>query len=215
MNQRTCKRCGESFPARTNKQYCRDACRVRATRERNTPSPPRVLSCQWPRCAALLGSQTGRGRNRKWCAEHRRHKKARDESARRAQLSTPCSIDGCERFVIAIGLCRTHYSKKLRAEGRIKADPWDDRRRDNYHARRARMAGARNGDRALLAEIVERDGVACSWCGEAVDLGISWPDAMSKSIDHTTPISRGGVHSLANTTLMHLSCNSSKGARVA
>lgn len=43
---------------------------------------------------------------------------------------------------------------------------------------------------------------------------LAYPDRYSKSVDHTLPLVRGGAHSLENTTLMHLTCNLSKGAKV-
>ena len=57
-------------------------------------------------------------------------------------LETPCSVDGCARGVRyrKAQLCGYHYSARRRAEfGRkpTKPQPWDDRRRDAYHRRRA------------------------------------------------------------------------------
>ncbi len=123
-----------------------------------------------------------------------------------------CREPDCTRPLRARGMCNTHYKRWSRAEGRTKPTEWNDRRRDNYHARRARAHGAHNGDRALLSEIIARDGTNCRGCGEPVDLAIEWPDPKSKSIDHTHPLSKGGAHSLANTQLMHLDCNTRKGA---
>ena len=66
----------------------------------------------------------------------------------------------------------------------------------------------------IAHKFIERDGLTCRGCGKPVDLNIQWPDRMSKSIDHIIPISRGGDHTLTNAALMHLGCNSSKGARI-
>lgn len=111
-------------------------------------------------------------------------------------------------------MCNLHYKRWSRAEGRSKNPEWSDRRRDNYHTRRARSHGAHNGDPALLADIIDRDGTVCALCHIPVDLTLAWPHPYSKSIDHRVPLSRGGEHSLANTQLAHLTCNSSKGNRV-
>lgn len=104
------------------------------------------------------------------------------------------------------------WNRESRADGRQPAGPWNDLRRNNYHARRARPGG-RTGDRVLLAEVAARDGFVCGWCGLPVDLAVPWPDRMSKSLDHIVPLSKGGGHELGNVQLMHLGCNSSKGAR--
>lgn len=64
------------------------------------------------------------------------------------------------------------------------------------------------------AELVERDGDACSLCAEQVDLTTAWPDPMSPSVDHITPRSLGGQDEPQNVALAHLRCNISKGIRV-
>lgn len=160
-------------------------------------------------------------RQQRYCTEacRKRSSNARWQSTHRptdAAPSNPCTEPGCHRVRHSDGRCKMHHARTIRAQGqRVPSDTWTDRRRDNYHARRARLAGARNGDRALLSQVIERDGTECTACGLDVDLTLEWPDRMSKSIDHTVPLSRGGEHTLANTTLMHFGCNSSKGARVA
>lgn len=135
------------------------------------------------------------------------------------EYNTPtCIIDACDRLAVASrGMCRMHYRRWERANGRAlsPSNAWSDTRRSNYHSRRARANGASNGDKVLVAALIERDGLSCSSCSVLIDQQIAWPDPMSLSIDHTLPISRGGQHSLENTTLMHLRCNISKGARVA
>lgn len=56
-------------------------------------------------------------------------------------------------------------------------------------------------------EVFERDKWVCQICGEPVDPAVKYPDPLSKSIDHKTPLKLGGEHSRANTQLAHLSCN--------
>jgi 5-methylcytosine-specific restriction endonuclease McrA len=57
-----------------------------------------------------------------------------------------------------------------------------------------------------------RDAVNCSHCG--VKMGQHYPvTSASKTIDHMTPLSRGGKHSLENISVMCLGCNSAKGNR--
>jgi 5-methylcytosine-specific restriction endonuclease McrA len=61
-------------------------------------------------------------------------------------------------------------------------------------------------------DVYERDGWTCALCKQAVDKSLQWPDPMSKSIDHITPISLGGTDTLDNVQTSHLSCNWRKGA---
>ena len=55
----------------------------------------------------------------------------------------------------------------------------------------------------LTPVILERDGALCRYCGSVDDL----------TIDHVTPLARGGSNDLANLVVACRSCNSSKGAR--
>lgn len=146
------------------------------------------------------------------CAESRR--KAQRAATRDSSTLVCCEID-CDRPVRARSVCNMHYKRLLRAEGRLVSPAWDDRRRNNYHARRARLAGGRNGDAVMLAELLARDGYRCGICGDSVDADAAYPDPLSKSIDHIVPLSRGGAHSPENCQLAHLRCNVSKGAKLA
>jgi 5-methylcytosine-specific restriction endonuclease McrA len=52
----------------------------------------------------------------------------------------------------------------------------------------------------------------CYLCGQAID-----PDARgdeTPSIDHVTPVSRGGTWQVANLRPVHRGCNQRKGGRV-
>ncbi|MEU0952801.1 HNH endonuclease signature motif containing protein [Streptomyces niveus] len=62
--------------------------------------------------------------------------------------------------------------------------------------------------------VYERDNWTCGICGEPVDRLLKWPHEQYPSLDHITPISKGGEHSYANTQLAHLVCNMRKGARL-
>lgn len=88
-----------------------------------------------------------------------------------------------------------------------------DRAKFYDHARRAREA---NCEREAFAdsEIFERDGFVCGICNEPVDMEVRYPDAMSASLDHIIPLSRGGGHVRANVRLAHLGCNARKCARL-
>lgn len=109
---------------------------------------------------------------------------------------------------------KMHSNRVARAVGK-QPNPWNDRRRSNAQARRARQVGTATNASVYLADVVSRDGTNCGLCGEPVDMALLWPHRMSRSVDHIIPISRGGVHAPDNCQLAHLSCNSRKGNRVA
>lgn len=164
------------------------------------------MVCQGEACGVTLS-----GTQRKWCAEHLSEAQ---RSAPRDSLAKSCTENGCDRPLRARGMCAMHWRRWNRAQGNEKSE-WDDRRRDNYHRRRATAYGAPYGARAFLSDVIQRDGTVCSLCSEPVDLALEWPDPLSKSLDHEMPLSLGGAHEFSNCRLAHLRCNVRKGNRAA
>lgn len=128
-------------------------------------------------------------------------------------MSKQCSEPGCERPVRARGVCKMHYRRDARADGREKSDPWSPRRREAYHRRLARKF-APGSERVNRLEVFERDEWACAICNTQVDPTLSYPDPMSASLDHRIPLAKGGEHTYNNSQCTHLFCNESKGARL-
>jgi 5-methylcytosine-specific restriction endonuclease McrA len=65
------------------------------------------------------------------------------------------------------------------------------------------------------AEIYDRDGWQCGICLKPVDPAVKYPNPMSVSLDHVTPLSLGGPHAAENVRCAHLICNVRRGNRVA
>ena len=114
--------------------------------------------------------------------------------------------------------CRRRYNNNL---GRERGKPWAVYVNTPYRQAASRLQGAlRRGARVpgeliVPTDVFERDGWTCGLCNVGVDRSLKWPDPMSVSLDHVIPVSKGGMHSLANVQCAHLSCNVSKGNRVA
>ena len=142
------------------------------------------------------------------------HERRKCTRCLRDSHSRPCSEPDCERPVRARGVCSMHYKRLMRASGAWEPEPWSDRRRNNYHARRALKAGSSSGEPFANSDVFERDGWVCGLCSEPVSPDVAYPDPLSASLDHVVPLSLGGAHSLENVQLAHLSCNVRKGARV-
>jgi hypothetical protein len=83
-----------------------------------------------------------------------------------------------------------------------------------HHEDRARVYGGAV-ERVDVMAVFERCGWMCGICQQPVDRFLSWPDPMSPSLDHITPLSKGGGHTEGNTQCAHLRCNSAKRDRVA
>ena len=82
------------------------------------------------------------------------------------------------------------------------------------HRRRARLLDAFVEDVDRMV-VWERDNGICGICGVWVDPDLSWPDKMSKTLDHIVPLSGGGEHSYTNAQIAHAVCNSRKNDRPA
>jgi len=152
-----------------------------------------------------------------WSSTHRRSKFCSSRCLNKyTDRNNPlrCAESDCERGVRAKGLCSMHWRRKARAEGRESNAQWDERRKANYHKRRAQKLGTQVEDLRPI-DIYERDIWMCGLCSTPVDPDCSWPDPMSPSLDHIQPLSLGGTHTYENVQLAHLVCNVSKGNRIA
>jgi 5-methylcytosine-specific restriction endonuclease McrA len=64
------------------------------------------------------------------------------------------------------------------------------------------------------AQVAERDGTDCKWCGHDVDLSlIGSRSKWAPSVDHIIPWALGGTNEPSNLQLMHRVCNAQKGTR--
>ena len=82
-------------------------------------------------------------------------------------------------------------------------------------ARRRYIETSSESERFTRLEVADRDNWICGLCHGPVDSTLKYPDPLSASLDHITPLSLGGLHIRANAQLAHLRCNLSKGNRVA
>lgn len=215
MAQHTCARCDEEV-VRVGRcgpwpTYCSRSCKAATARELAALRPSKYVPASKPlrevACSVCGGAFVAKRSDAHLCSSACGN--------RYRDALGGCSVDSCDRGVRAGGKCNMHYKAELRAAGRIVEQAWNDRRRNNAQARRARMKGARTGGSVFLSEILERDGTDCHLCGKPVDMTLAWPHRDSKSVDHIIPLSKGGAHDPSNCALAHMGCNSSKGARLA
>lgn len=96
-----------------------------------------------------------------------------------------------------------------------EANPEKVRAYSNEHGRRrrARLALATHIEIFPDSEIFSRDKWICQICYKRVNKRYRFPHPMSASIDHVTPVTKGGPHTRQNVVLAHLRCNISKGNR--
>lgn len=216
----SCSLCGVKFDKAEKtgpiRKYCSKRCQRKASYERRKDK----LSAQWrAETAAKLASTVKscancgdsftpeRSMAQKYCSKKCSFDFHRDSSTR------ICSVDDCDRNVRAREMCSMHYRRWARSEGFEELPAWDDRRRANHHRRRALKLKLPADDIRPL-DVYERDGWVCQICMQPVDESVKWPDPMSPSLDHVTPLSKGGHHVWENVALAHLECNVRKGDRV-
>lgn len=90
-------------------------------------------------------------------------------------------------------------------------------RLDSKHARGHRMRALIRGisaEKFSRTEIFERDGWRCQVCGKKVRRDVNSKHPLYPSLDHITPLAKGGTHTRVNVQCVHLSCNFTKQARL-
>ena len=132
-----------------------------------------------------------------------------------AHNPTRCSTHGCNKGVRSLGLCHLHHKQAKRSQGVAGYNgPWNERRKANSQQRRAMKLGTQT-EKIHSLTVYERDAWTCGLCSTLVDQNLAHPHPMSASLDHVLPLAKGGTHTYTNVQLAHLTCNVSKGARVA
>lgn len=233
----TCVVCQASFmreqkPGRP-KLFCSDVCRQsqyrEANRRRQALRPPPVVMVECVTCGEVFQRPNRMGRqavacspeciaarvrsnDRQWNQRNPGRPQSRRSAAERdADPSVPrCSIAGCAKATVGVGLCGTHHSAQRRkiTGRRSKSSPESNRIR--WERRRARLSNAFVSDVDRLA-IFERDGWRCQLCRRLVLRSKAVPHLRAATLDHIIPISRGGTHEPSNVQLACFKCNCSKG----
>lgn len=148
------------------------------------------------------------GKPRKYCSNRCSKKASRDSKTK------SCESPGCGRPQRAKNLCNTHYNATFHkgSQRTWSGNPEERRRRLRMRTQRRRAL-----ETDPEADLIDRDAVGdrdawvCGICGRDVDKSLAYPDLRSPSLDHVTPLARGGRHILANVRISHLDCNVKRG----
>lgn len=219
MAERTCRWPGcEDGPGRIIRGLC-SRHYSRAKRAGNFEDPwvtwttahpyrGRVGECRWPDCGSV--DIKGHG----LCNLHNR--RARDVG----DMREPWAIWGQPRRCVVCGEPTDRRANRFCSNACNLID-WKSRNRERYLATERERVRRR---RALIAttaaevftdkEVRATYGDDCYLCGKVIDFDLLWPHPKSPSLDHITPLSRGGAHTLDNCAMTHLVCNHKKGARL-
>ncbi|WP_377326255.1 HNH endonuclease [Pimelobacter simplex] len=155
------------------------------------PLPP-VRACAIASCTA---PHSARG----WCADHYdRWRRYGDPQGRKpGEVVNGCRICPSCGLDLPLADWSTSWCKQCQRE----------RRRWHAHIRRQRIEAATSGEFFRHVDVFERDRWICGICNKKVDILLSYPHPMSKSLDHIVPLSKGGAHSFENCQTAHLRCN--------
>jgi 5-methylcytosine-specific restriction endonuclease McrA len=77
-----------------------------------------------------------------------------------------------------------------------------------------RRSVIKNGERIRTIDLVTRDGFDCQICNVVIDWAKRRERRWWASLDHIVPIKKGGQHTTKNCRMVHIGCNSRKGARL-
>ena len=104
-------------------------------------------------------------------------------------------------------------SRTCRAKAWSRANPELSQaiKRDAARRRRARIAGV-TVEKFTTRDVRMAHGDDCYLCGKHINYKLKFPHPKSPSLDHVTPISAGGAHSVENTAMAHMECNNRKNA---
>ena len=105
--------------------------------------------------------------------------------------------------------CEWCYSLGLYRTRNPDAQP----RPHRTHLSRAIHYGVPHQTGITTKAVCERDRWRCGICGLKVDKRLRFPHPRRASMDHITPMARGGGHTWDNVQCAHLDCNNAKGAR--
>jgi 5-methylcytosine-specific restriction endonuclease McrA len=65
--------------------------------------------------------------------------------------------------------------------------------------------------RRLRTAVLERDGLVCYLCGQAIDPRLHFRHQLALTLDHVVPWSAGGRDAIDNLRPAHRRCNTEKG----
>lgn len=197
----TCQHCLEPMPVSTArngipKKWCSPRCRVAARRRVPTPLHRLVCKICGERFEAKRSDTLYCSRPCKMRADYERAKDSGYLAAYRAK-----------NYEAQRERLREYRRRVPAIERRTPAIVDAEKRREERKRREA--------EKIPRLEIFERDDWTCGICDEAIDRDLSWPDPLSASLDHVTPLAKAGKHTRDNLQAAHLRCNLQKGDRVA
>lgn len=201
--RRTCTICGLEFTAKVhNARYCSKECKAFTARER---------ASLWYKENTSRAKET----RRKYSASHKKQRRQylRDlpESTKEKRRERQRQWYAKNRATI-LAKSRAHYQANkdayIERNRRWRANNPD--KAGISEARRAKAELEGNATPGSIRAKWEAGNHSCILCGQPIDDTLPPNHPMSRTLEHLTPISRGGTHDIDNLDFAHFRCNSSK-----
>lgn len=203
--RRECEVCGSDYQPNGNEQRtCSRSCgdKIRRPRTRHKWPACKVSFIECAMCGHLFASPTS---NRKCCGDTCRgayYRQLNTDWNRLNRAREPREVPCLE--------CGTaHMAKTTRS---FCSDKCRTRRRRRYKSWRSRAShyGVPFENITWLDVMLSLDW-KCGICGDDIDPSLRHPDDMCATVDHITPMAKGGGHVWGNVQPAHWLCNVLKG----
>lgn len=232
---RTCKQCGRDLASNSKSIYCAQECKKKArnaqacaryarNREDKLQKAAKYRSENREKCLEATrrwrheNREVVRNYNRKWRANNpERTKFHRDKwAAANDDKMTEYKRKwaNANREEVA---ARRHKSYIANRNAILEANRrWKANNPDKVGAYRAKRAAKELEGSATDAQIREKwntSSKTCILCGEPISMKLPPLHPQARTIEHLTPLHRGGKHDIDNIDFAHRSCNARKGTK--
>lgn len=197
---RTCAVCSKPYrPSYGDQRTCGRVCGalVKAPRPKAAKPVQQLTNCC--SCAAEMPCHRGRSQ----CSDCRPGSRYVKQSGqlRRSQCKH-CGTDIVEPIRMGRSRIRCADCAVVRNKAAAKAAKY---------RRRARMRI--ESETIVPGDLFQRDNYECKLCNEPLDMLATVPEPLAPTVDHITPLAKGGHHIWANVQSAHFLCNSRKSDR--
>lgn len=216
--QKECEHCGATFQAPNHKYaFCSDECRKIVRRQKQNASRVARRRQNTKKCKECGSTFTPNAKTRIYCTRecYEQAEKRRTKAAIQKWRDAHPEYD------------RQYYQANVQ-KYRERARRWRENNREHRRemrrkwaalnpdkvservARRARVELEGNATTELIEAKWDASDKTCCLCGEPIDCTLPPRHRMSRTLEHLTPICRGGRHDIENLGFAHFSCNASK-----
>ena len=184
-----CAQCGEATPKTSpRKKFCSQRCK-----DQGKPSAQGLTCC-------VCGKRMARGATSRPQGEAR-HNRCTPLPSKATGHPKTCKCEHCKTIISAYSIAyREWYSAQHGVNPSTPARR--KRRQEGAYQYSEGVPGT------VRARVYERDGGTCQICGYPTEQGGGSNSDTYPSVDHITPRSQGGTHTIDNLRTVHRRCNS-------